>query len=92
LADRDLLVEQSIAPALVLTRENILRNIIKLALPAVAENLLVTMVFISDTLLIGWLRDPAALAAVSLGGLFVNAANQLFSAVSVTATALVAHA
>jgi putative MATE family efflux protein len=65
---------------------------VKLALPAVGENLLVTMVFLVDTLLIGWLRDPAALAAVSLGGLFLNIANQLFSAVAVSATALVAHA
>jgi len=80
------------APALVLTRENLARNIVRLALPAVAENLLVSMVFLSDTLLIGWLKDPAALAAVSLGGLFLNAANQLFSAVSVAATTLVAHA
>jgi len=65
---------------------------VKLALPAVGENLLVTMVFLVDTLLIGWLKDPAALAAVSLGGMFVNIANQLFTAVSVSATILVAHA
>jgi putative MATE family efflux protein len=83
---------QMAAPTLVLTRENLSHNIVKLALPAVGENLLVTMVFLVDTLLIGWLKDPAALAAVSLGGLFLNIANQLFSAVSVSATALVAHA
>lgn len=78
--------------ALVLTRENLSHNIVKLALPAVGENLLVTMVFLVDTLLIGWLKDPAALAAVSLGGMFLNVANQLFAAVSISATALVAHA
>jgi putative MATE family efflux protein len=83
---------QGTAPALVLTRENIPSNIWKLALPAIGENLLVTMVFLVDTLLIGRLKDPAALAAVSLGGLFLNIANQLFSAVSVSATSLVAHA
>jgi len=83
---------QSAAPALVLTHEKISHNIIKLALPAVTENLLVTMVYLADTLLIGWLKDPAALAAVSLGGLFLNVANQLFSSVSVSVTALVAHA
>lgn len=81
-------VEESLA----LTGESLRRHIVHLALPAVAEQLLVTMVFLSDTLLIGWLKDPAALAAVSLGGLFLNAANQLFSAVSVAATAFVAHA
>ena len=83
---------QSSAPALALTRENIPRNIIHLALPAVGEDLLVTMVFVVNTLLIGRLKDPAALAAVSLGGLFLNVADRLFSAVSVVATALVAHA
>jgi len=80
------------APRLVLTRDNISRNVIKLALPAVAENLLMTMVFIANTLLVGWLKEPAALAAVSLGGLFLNIANQLFASVSVTVTTLVAHA
>jgi putative MATE family efflux protein len=79
-------------PTLVLTRENIPRNIVQLALPAVTENLLVTMVYLADTLLIGRLKDPAALAAVSLGGLFLNIATQLFSATSVSATTLVAHA
>ena len=83
---------QATADALILTRENIPHNVVKLALPAVGENLLVTMVFLVDTLLIGWLKDPAALAAVSLGGMFLNIANQLFTAVSVSATALVAHA
>lgn len=78
--------------ALVLTHENLSHNIVKLALPAVGENLLVTLVVLVDTLLIGWLKDPAALAAVSLGGMFVNIANQLFTAISVSATTLVAQA
>lgn len=84
--------QYSAVPKLVLTRENILYNVVKLALPAVTENLLVTMVYLADTLLIGRLKDPAALAAVSLGGLFLNIATQLFSAISVAATTLVAHA
>ena len=50
------------------------------------------MVFLTNTLLVGRLQDPAALAAVSLGGLFLNIANQLFSAIAVTTTSLVAHA
>ena len=74
------------------TRENLPRTIAQLALPAIGENLLTTMVFLVDTLLIGWLKDPAALAAVSLGGMFLNIANQLFAAVSVAATAMVARA
>jgi putative MATE family efflux protein len=82
----------STAPALVLTRESIPRNVIQLSIPAVAENLLMTMVFIVNTLLIGRLKDPSALAAVSLGGLFLNVADGLFAAVSIAITALVAHA
>nr|MBC7244741.1 MATE family efflux transporter [Chloroflexota bacterium] len=84
--------QYSAVATLVLTRENIPHNIVKLALPAVTENLLVTMVYLADTLLVGRLKDPAALAAVSLGGLFLNIATQLFSAISITATTLVAHA
>jgi putative MATE family efflux protein len=82
---------QSAPPALVLTPEGIPRQVVQLAVPAVAENLLQTMVFLTNTMLIGRLKDPAALAAVSLGGLFINIANQLFSAMSVTTTSLVAH-
>jgi len=65
---------------------------IGLAVPAVVENLLQTLVFLVDTLLIGWLKDPATLAAVSLASLFLNTANQIFAAVAITATSLVAHA
>ncbi len=74
------------------TSGDIPRAVARLALPAIGENLLTTMVFIVDTLLIGWLRDPAALAAVSLGGMFLNIANQLFAGIAVAATTLVAHA
>jgi putative MATE family efflux protein len=63
-----------------------------LAIPAVAENVLVTMVYLVNTLLIGRLKDPAALAAVSLGGLFLNVADQLFARIALAASALVAHA
>ncbi len=63
-----------------------------LAIPAVAENLLVTMVYLVNTLLIGRLKDPAALAAVSLGGLFLNIADQLFNRIALASSALVAHA
>ncbi len=44
------------------------RTIFQLALPAVVDNLLQTAVFFSDTVMIGWLKDPAALAAVGLAG------------------------
>lgn len=74
-----------------LSEEKLTSLILKLALPAIGENLLYMLVFIVDTLLIGWLRDPEALAAVSLGGLFIMIANSLFAAISISATAVVAR-
>ncbi len=71
--------------------EKLTRTVIALAAPAVAENLLVTAVFFADTLLIGWLRDDVALAAVGLGSTVMFAANGLFEALAVSATALVAR-
>lgn len=78
--------------ALDLSEEGLTHTILDLALPAVAENLLVTMVFLADTLLIGWLGDPAALAAVSLGGTLIFIINSLFTALSLGITPLVARA
>ena len=77
---------------LILQEESLDRDIITLALPAVGESLLIMMVFFVNTLLIGWMKDPDALAAVSLGGLLVNIANSLFSALAVAATSIVARA
>jgi putative MATE family efflux protein len=68
------------------------RTILQLALPAVVENLLQTLVFFADTVMVGWLRNPAALAAVGLGGTLFYLLMTLFGAVAVSATALVARA
>jgi putative MATE family efflux protein len=68
------------------------RTILQLAMPAVVENLLQTLVFFADTVMVGWLRDPAALAAVGLGGTLFYLLMTLFGAVAVSATALVARA
>jgi putative MATE family efflux protein len=78
--------------ALDLSEEGLTHTIVDLALPAVVENLLVTMVFLADTLLIGWLGDPAALAAVSLGGLLIFVLNSFFTALSLGIIPLVARA
>ncbi|MBU0494463.1 MAG: MATE family efflux transporter [Chloroflexi bacterium] len=67
------------------------RTIVRLAAPAVLENLLVTMVFFADAVLIGWLHDDAALAAVGLSGTFMWIANGLFQAIAISATAMVAR-
>lgn len=71
--------------------EKLTRTVVTLAAPAVMENLLVTAVFFADTLFIGWLRDDVALAAVGLGSTVMFAANGLFEALAVSATALVAR-
>ncbi|MBN1483684.1 MAG: MATE family efflux transporter [Chloroflexia bacterium] len=70
---------------------NLSRTIAKLAAPAILENLLVTAVFFADALLIGWLKDDVALAAVGLGGTVMFVANGLFQAMAVGAIALVAR-
>ncbi len=72
--------------------ESLNRTIISLAIPSVLENLLVSAVFISDTFLIGHLNDPAALAAVGIGGSYLFIANGLFQALSIGSMALVARA
>lgn len=75
-----------------LSEERLTRTIWDLALPAVVENLLVTMVFLVDTILIGWLGDPAALAAVSLAGMLIFILNSFFQALSTGVTPLVSRA
>lgn len=77
---------------LILTEENLTRNILKLSGPAIVENLLYTVVWFADTFLIGWLHHPASLAGVSLGGMFVFIAESIFSALTVSTVALVARA
>lgn len=80
------------AQGLVLTDENLTRNVWKLAGPAVVENLLYTAVWFADTIMIGWLHDPVSLAAVSMGAMFVFIAESLFAAITISAVAMVARA
>ncbi|MBN1935276.1 MAG: MATE family efflux transporter [Anaerolineae bacterium] len=67
------------------------RTIVRLALPSVAESLLSTLVYLADTILLGWMDDPVALAAVGLSGTLMWAADGLFQAISISASALVAR-
>lgn len=85
-------ISSSSAPLPPMTRAELDRTILTLAAPAVAENLLRTAVFFSDTLMVGWLRNPAALAAAGLSGAFMYLLFTLIGAVDVSATALVARA
>jgi putative MATE family efflux protein len=49
------------------------------------------MVYMVDTILIGWLNDPRALAAVGLSGTLMWAADGLFRAISISSSAMVAR-
>ncbi len=73
-------------------RTSLNRTILRLAMPAVVENLLQTVVFFADTLMIGWLRDPTALAAAGLAGTLLYLLHTLFNALAVSGAALVAQA
>jgi putative MATE family efflux protein len=71
--------------------ERLNRTILALSLPSVAESLLSTMVYMVDTILIGWLNDPRALAAVGLSSTLMWASDGLFRAISISASAMVAR-
>jgi len=72
--------------------EHLTRTILALALPSVLENTLTTVVYLVDAILIGWLHDPVALAAVGLSGTLLWTADGLFQAIAVSASAMVARA
>jgi putative MATE family efflux protein len=74
-----------------LSMERLNRTILALSLPAVAESMLTTMIYMVDTILIGWLNDPVALAAVGLSGTLMWASDGLFQAISISASAIVAR-
>lgn len=71
--------------------ENLNRTIIKLATPSVVESMLTTLVYLGDTIMIGWLNDPVALAAVGLSGTLMWAADGIFQAISISTSAMVAR-
>lgn len=79
-------------PARTFTEAAINKTILRLAGPAVLENLLSMAVFMADTLIVGRLNDASALAAVGISNSFINIAQQLFMALGVGALALVARA
>ena len=71
--------------------ERLNRTIIGLALPSVMESVLTTMVYFVDTILIAHLNEPVALAAVGLSSTLMWAADGLFQAISISASAMVAR-
>jgi len=79
-------------PSTLLDESVLNRNIVRLAVPAVLENLLSTAVFFVDTLLVGWLNDPTALAAVGLSGTFLFISMGVVMALGIGVLAVVARA
>ncbi|AQT67576.1 Na(+)/drug antiporter [Anaerohalosphaera lusitana] len=79
------------AKALDLSDEKLGRTILSLALPAVMENLMFTLVFMADTMIVGWLRDPNALAATLLGSRIMFFTRAPFYGISIAATSLVSR-
>jgi MATE family, multidrug efflux pump len=71
--------------------DHLTRTILRLSIPSVAESILTTMVYLVDTILIGWLNNPAVLAAVGLSGTLLWTADGLFQAISISASAMVAR-
>jgi MATE family multidrug resistance protein len=80
---RDLVQSQS-------TRATIRRDVLRLALPAMGEQLLSMMVGIVDTFLVGHL-GAAPLAAVGLANQWIFLATTLFGAIATGSTALIAR-
>jgi putative MATE family efflux protein len=74
-----------------LRMERLNSTIVQLAIPSVMESVLTTMVYFVDTMLISRLGDPVALAAVGLSSTLMWAADGLFRAISISASAMVAR-
>jgi MATE family multidrug resistance protein len=72
------------------SQTTIRRDVLRLALPAMGEQMLAMMVGIVDTFLVGHL-GAASLAAVGLAAQWVLLANTLLSAVATGSTALIAR-
>ncbi len=71
--------------------ECLTHTILELSIPSVMESTLSTLVYLVDTILIGWLNDPVALAAVGLSSTLMWATDGLFNAISISASAMVAR-
>jgi putative MATE family efflux protein len=68
------------------------RKIVHLALPAMTESMLVTLVQLVDTIMVGWLKNPAALAAVALSSSFYFVLQGVFMALGTGGMALTSRA
>lgn len=67
------------------------RTMAGLAAPAIFENLLFSLVFFVDTLIVGWLRDADFLAASALAGLAMFFINAPYIALAVSTSSIVSR-
>jgi putative MATE family efflux protein len=73
-----------------LTEKNLNKNILKLSIPVVIENVLHLSVFMSDTIMVGRLGTEA-IAAVGLGGTIFYIISMIFSSFNIGAASIVAR-
>lgn len=78
-------------PQLNLRLRDLNRTLINLAAPAIFENLLFSLVFFVDTLIVGWLRNETFLAASALAGLAMFFINAPFIALAVSTASIVSR-
>lgn len=74
-----------------LEEETLSRTLFRLAGPAILENLMFSIVFFADSLIVGWLHSEASLAAAALAGVSMYMVNAPFYALSIATTSLVAR-
>ncbi len=74
-----------------LSEERLNHTILQLSLPAIVENLLQTMVFLVNTIFVGRLGDPVALAAIGMAGTLIFILNSLFDALSMGIVPIIAR-
>lgn len=67
------------------------RTIVSLAVPAIVANVLFSLVFFVDTLIVGWLKNEVYLAAVALSSLIMFWSNAPIQGISIAATSLVSR-
>ncbi len=67
------------------------RTLFRLAGPAILENLMFSIVFFADSLIVGWLHSEASLAAAALAGVSMYLANAPFYALAIATSSLVAR-
>lgn len=67
------------------------RTIVSLAIPAIIANVMYSLVFFVDTMIVAWLENEVYLAAVALASLLMFWSNAPIQGISIAATSLVSR-